>query len=79
VDCSLEFRDESRVLHAREVARFERQTEELRPEKVGVGAWNEVGGSAYWGRSRALYLSELTETLPWNLSFASKRGWLGES
>jgi hypothetical protein len=32
----LECRDKSRVLHEREVARFERQTDELRPEEVGL-------------------------------------------
>jgi hypothetical protein len=32
----LECRDESHVLHEREVARFERQTDEFRPEEVGL-------------------------------------------
>jgi hypothetical protein len=32
----LECRDKSRLLHEREVARFERQTDELRPEEVGL-------------------------------------------
>jgi hypothetical protein len=38
----LECRDKSRVLHARDVARFERQTEDLRPEEVGLSLLGSV-------------------------------------